>query len=130
MAEHAGKMRMLVIDDETVVLESCQRIFTEEGFDVTTTGKAKEGLELAHQHRLPEPIFEAIEQHHGTRLIKFFYRRAQERADRETERSAGCHHRILLRAGWGICNKLVNRVPLGRVGSGQNDQPDGSQSAR
>ncbi len=45
----------------------------------------KEGLELAHQHRLPEPIFEAIEQHHGTRLIKFFYSRAQERADHEIE---------------------------------------------
>ena len=41
----------------------------------------KEGLELAHQFRLPEPIFEAIEQHHGTRLIKFFYNRAKERAD-------------------------------------------------
>lgn len=45
----------------------------------------KEGLELAHQANLPGPIIEAIEQHHGTRLIKFFYNRAQERCDPETE---------------------------------------------
>ncbi len=41
----------------------------------------KEGLELAYKSNLPEPILDAIEQHHGTRLIKFFYNRAQERCD-------------------------------------------------
>lgn len=45
----------------------------------------KEGLELAVKEGLPQPIIDAIEQHHGTRLIKFFYARAQERADPETE---------------------------------------------
>ncbi len=45
----------------------------------------KEGLELAAKHHLPKPIFDAIEQHHGTSLIKFFYKRAQERSDPETE---------------------------------------------
>ena len=45
----------------------------------------KEGLELAVKQGLPRPIFDAIEQHHGTRLIKFFYARAKERADPETE---------------------------------------------
>lgn len=38
---------MLIIDDETAVLTSCQRIFTEEGFKVTTTTNPVEGLELA-----------------------------------------------------------------------------------
>ena len=38
----------------------------------------KDGLDLARQHRLPRPIHDAIEQHHGTALIKFFYQRAQE----------------------------------------------------
>ena len=37
---------MLVIDDENVVLESCRKIFTAEGFDVVTTNTAQEGLEL------------------------------------------------------------------------------------
>lgn len=45
----------------------------------------KEGLELAVKEGLPRPIIDAIEQHHGTRLIKFFYDRAQKRADPETE---------------------------------------------
>ncbi|MCG8462578.1 MAG: HDIG domain-containing protein, partial [Holophagales bacterium] len=39
----------------------------------------KEGLELAEKHLLPTPIIDAIEQHHGTRLIKYFYNRAKER---------------------------------------------------
>jgi formate/nitrite transporter len=38
--------RMLVIDDENVVLESCNKIFTAEGFDVVTTNSAQEGLDL------------------------------------------------------------------------------------
>ena len=38
--------RMLVIDDENVVLESCRKIFTEEGFDVVTTNSPAEGLRL------------------------------------------------------------------------------------
>ncbi|MDA8020086.1 MAG: HDIG domain-containing protein [Thermoanaerobaculia bacterium] len=45
----------------------------------------KEGLEMAVKQGLPGPIFDAIEQHHGTRLIKFFYARAKERSDPETE---------------------------------------------
>jgi formate/nitrite transporter len=39
--------KMLVIDDEKIVLESCSRIFGSEGFDVTTTDSARRGLELA-----------------------------------------------------------------------------------
>jgi putative nucleotidyltransferase with HDIG domain len=38
----------------------------------------KEGLELARQHHLPRVILDAIEQHHGTRLIRYFYNRALE----------------------------------------------------
>ncbi|HTQ80604.1 MAG TPA: HDIG domain-containing protein [Thermoanaerobaculia bacterium] len=41
----------------------------------------KEGLELAREHNLPQAIKDAIEQHHGTRLIKYFYNRAREVAD-------------------------------------------------
>ncbi len=38
--------KMLVIDDEKVVLESCRRIFVDEGFDVVTTDNPQEGLKL------------------------------------------------------------------------------------
>lgn len=36
----------------------------------------KDGLELAREHGLPQVIQDAISQHHGTRLIKYFYHRA------------------------------------------------------
>ncbi len=36
----------------------------------------KDGLELARQHKLPQPILDAIEQHHGTSLITYFYHKA------------------------------------------------------
>lgn len=39
--------RMLIIDDEEIVLESCRKIFTDEGFDVVITSSPKEGLRLA-----------------------------------------------------------------------------------
>ena len=38
--------KMLVIDDEDVVLESCRKIFTAEGFDIVTTNSAQEGLKI------------------------------------------------------------------------------------
>jgi putative nucleotidyltransferase with HDIG domain len=38
----------------------------------------KDGLDLATQYRLPRPMRDAIAQHHGSRLINFFYRRALE----------------------------------------------------
>jgi len=38
--------RMLIIDDEDIVLESCRKVFTSEGFDVVTTNSPAEGLKL------------------------------------------------------------------------------------
>jgi formate/nitrite transporter len=39
--------RMLIIDDEEIVLESCRKIFTDEAFDVVITTSPQEGLKLA-----------------------------------------------------------------------------------
>lgn len=41
----------------------------------------KDGLGLAREHNLPRVIEDAIQQHHGTRLIKYFYSKAQEQKD-------------------------------------------------
>jgi cyclic-di-AMP phosphodiesterase PgpH len=41
----------------------------------------KDGLELAREHNLPRVIRDAIRQHHGTRLIKYFYTKALEQRD-------------------------------------------------
>jgi putative nucleotidyltransferase with HDIG domain len=35
----------------------------------------KDGADLARQHRLPQSIIDFIEQHHGTTLVEYFYRR-------------------------------------------------------
>jgi putative nucleotidyltransferase with HDIG domain len=42
----------------------------------------KHGVEKAREHRLGTPIVDIIQQHHGTNLIKFFYNKALERADK------------------------------------------------
>jgi hypothetical protein len=41
----------------------------------------KAGLELAREHRLPEPVLDAIATHHGNKLIRYFYSRAKEQED-------------------------------------------------
>jgi putative nucleotidyltransferase with HDIG domain len=41
----------------------------------------KEGVELARQNKLPEPIIDIIEQHHGNMLVSYFYQKAKEQKD-------------------------------------------------
>ncbi len=43
----------------------------------------KEGVELARKARLPEPIVSAIREHHGTKLIRYFYQKALTKSDPE-----------------------------------------------
>jgi putative nucleotidyltransferase with HDIG domain len=38
----------------------------------------KDGLELASQYKLPPPISDVIQQHHGTSLMRYFYHKAKE----------------------------------------------------
>jgi len=47
------------------------------------TSHIKEGVELAREHKLPKPLVEAIEQHHGTRLIRYFYEKARAQLGEE-----------------------------------------------
>jgi putative nucleotidyltransferase with HDIG domain len=50
-----------------------------------------DGVELAAKHRLPAAVIDAIEQHHGTSLVRYFYQRAvaQSRAPFPTEAKSG-----------------------------------------
>jgi len=45
----------------------------------------KEGLEVAKMLRLPSDIADMIPQHHGTRLITYFYKKAKDMENREIE---------------------------------------------
>ena len=40
------------------------------------TAHVREGVEMARQARLPEPVIDIIAQHHGTSLVAYFYRKA------------------------------------------------------
>jgi putative nucleotidyltransferase with HDIG domain len=42
----------------------------------------QEGVELARQAKLPRQVSDFIPQHHGTRLVAFFFHRAKEEAER------------------------------------------------
>jgi putative nucleotidyltransferase with HDIG domain len=39
-------------------------------------GHVKDGVALAEQYKLPRPIVDFIQQHHGTTLVEYFYREA------------------------------------------------------
>jgi hypothetical protein len=40
----------------------------------------KDGADLARQHHLPESMIDFIQQHHGTTLVEYFYRRASQQS--------------------------------------------------
>lgn len=43
----------------------------------------KDGSDLARQHRLPKPVVDFIEQHHGTTLVEYFYRLAAKKSEQD-----------------------------------------------
>ena len=45
----------------------------------------KDGSDLARQHRLPQPIIDLIEQHHGTTLVEYFYGRASQQSQADPD---------------------------------------------
>jgi hypothetical protein len=45
----------------------------------------KEGMEMAWDYGLPEVLVDLIPQHHGTRLVHYFFQRAKEAADPELQ---------------------------------------------
>lgn len=48
-------------------------------------GHVKDGVDLARQHNLPQPIVNFIEQHHGTTLVEYFFRAAARKADQQPD---------------------------------------------
>ncbi|MFN9916842.1 MAG: HDIG domain-containing metalloprotein, partial [Pirellulaceae bacterium] len=45
----------------------------------------KDGSDWARQHRLPKPIIDFIEQHHGTTFVEFFYRKEAKKAENDPD---------------------------------------------
>ncbi|MFT7643935.1 MAG: putative nucleotidyltransferase with HDIG domain, partial [Pirellulaceae bacterium] len=45
----------------------------------------KDGADLGRQHKLPKPIIDFIEQHHGTTLVEYFYRQAARQSESDPD---------------------------------------------
>ena len=45
----------------------------------------KDGADLARQHSLPKAIVDFVEQHHGTTLVEYFYRGAEQRSEADPD---------------------------------------------
>ena len=57
-------------------------------------GHVKDGVDLARQNNLPEPIVRFVEEHHGTMLVQYFYHQATQARDeskQEVQESAFCY---------------------------------------
>jgi putative nucleotidyltransferase with HDIG domain len=49
------------------------------------TSHVKDGLDIAKEYKLPKIIKDAIQQHHGTSLVKYFYVTARNTSDKPEE---------------------------------------------
>jgi len=49
------------------------------------TNHVKEGAEIARKLRLPKPLRDIIEQHHGNTLVRYFYNKAKQTYDPEQQ---------------------------------------------
>lgn len=50
---------------------------------IVVIAHVKDGADLAKQYRLPRPLIDLLEQHHGTSLVSFFYGRAKAAGERD-----------------------------------------------
>ncbi|HPA78526.1 MAG TPA: HDIG domain-containing protein, partial [Kiritimatiellia bacterium] len=55
---------------------------------LVVTSHVKEGVALARRHKLPQIVIDAIEQHHGTSVVTYFYHRARAQQESEKDGSA------------------------------------------
>ncbi|MEI6563048.1 MAG: HDIG domain-containing metalloprotein [bacterium] len=55
----------------------------------------KDGITLAMLHKLPRPVIDIIQQHHGTGLVVYFHHKAGQQAQAESQSSTGLGRRIV-----------------------------------
>jgi cyclic-di-AMP phosphodiesterase PgpH len=74
------KMPAYFIENQTKGLNRHDRLEPSMS-SLIIAAHVKEGLELAKKARLPEPIVAAIREHHGTKLIRYFYQKALTKSE-------------------------------------------------
>lgn len=77
-----GKIKMpdYFVENQSSAVSKHEKL-TPHMSSMIITNHVKEGLELSREFKLPEPIIDIIEQHHGTMLISYFYQKAKERGE-------------------------------------------------
>lgn len=77
-----GKIKMpeYFVENQSTGVSKHERL-TPHMSSMVLISHVKEGVELARQYKLPEPVVDIIMQHHGTSLITYFYQKAKERAE-------------------------------------------------
>ena len=75
-----GKIKMpeYFVENQSNSLSKHEKL-TPHMSGMIISSHVKEGVELANQHKLPQPIIDIIEQHHGTSLMTFFIRKQKGR---------------------------------------------------
>lgn len=76
-----GKVKMpeYFIENQSGSLSKHDKL-TPHMSSMIISSHVKEGVELARQSKLPEPIIDIIQQHHGTSLMTYFYQKAKEQS--------------------------------------------------
>ncbi|MBI4843888.1 MAG: HDIG domain-containing protein, partial [Nitrospirae bacterium] len=74
-----GKIKMpeYFIENQTGIVSRHENIAPRMSALVLIS-HVKEGVELAKQHNLPQPIIDIIQQHHGTSVQSYFFQKAKE----------------------------------------------------
>jgi DNA-binding NtrC family response regulator len=64
-------MKILVVDDDAIVIKSCTRILESEGFEVSTVSSTDEALEILGKHPFDLLLMDVkMPKHDGLFLIK------------------------------------------------------------
>lgn len=74
-----GKIKMpeYFVENQTGAVSKHERL-TPHMSSMIIVSHIKEGVELAKQYKLPQPVIDIIQQHHGTSLMTYFFQKAKE----------------------------------------------------
>lgn len=74
-----GKIKMpdYFVENQTGPVSRHERL-TPHMSNMIIVNHVKEGVEIVKQNKLPQPIIDIIQQHHGTSLMTYFYQKAKE----------------------------------------------------
>jgi putative nucleotidyltransferase with HDIG domain len=74
-----AKMPEYFIENQAGAVSKHEKL-TPHMSSIILISHVKEGIELARQYKLPKPVLDVIQQHHGTSLMTYFYQKALEQA--------------------------------------------------